>query len=339
MNPVDERAALLQARVRRWQEDGWIAPETADRITAAIPARGKFHGVVVQVVFFVLTAVALLAFVAFLHVIRAPVPGLVAGATALAAGEWLIRVRRWYATGVEAALWLGGLIAAITELPRSGEPESLLVIAAAAAIAAVRVRNPLFGVLAAGLVSGWAEERLDAGVLAALVFAGAGVAGVCRSWRRPSTEWFFGGLALIMPVVGRMFAGAEWRVTTILLYGAFGAAALVAGLRIRHHAPLLGGLAGVAIAAVDTFDRTRLAPEWQLAMGGALLLALSMTVSRVLRNRREGVVAVPAKLTRLDDALEIGGAVVATQASAAEPPADGPRGDGRFGGAGATGDY
>lgn len=294
----------------------------------------RTHGLIARVVFFGLTAVGLFAFVQLLEVFGVGKPGIPAGAIALAAAELLIR-RRWWWTGVEEALWLGAMLALIAELPSSGRPESLLVIAAACALPGLRVRNPLFGAAAAVLVVAYFEKRFDLGAIAALLLAFVAVLALLRTWRRPSTEWLWIALAIVLPIAGRVYADEVWRVVTITLYASFGAATLLLAIRRRHHALFLSGAIALAIAATDFAEKIAVPVEAKLAFAGTLLLVGSWLLARALNDRRTGIVITPAKLTQFDDELEVAATISIPQQNFDQRMESG----GRFGGAGATGDY
>src|SRR5947207_8272115 len=112
----------------------------------------KRMSLLAEVVFFVLTSVAIAASRVFL-------PGWFVMIGCIAGAEFLIRAYHFWRTCVESALWIGGLYAFIFSLPSSGKPEALLVLAAAAAIAGWRVRNALFGTMAACLVVAYLAVR------------------------------------------------------------------------------------------------------------------------------------------------------------------------------------
>lgn len=341
MTADHERAALLRARAERWRDERVIDAAQEREIVGHFDQPWRTHGLLVQAVFFVLTCVAQAALYALLDTFDVPKPGLVLGVGAIAMAEHLIRRRRWFGTGVEAALWLGAMFALISELPRSGTPESSLVIAAAVAIAAYRVRNPFFGAGVAGVLVYYAEDRFDAGVVAALGFGALAMLALLRTWRRPSAETLWTCVAIILPLAGRLAADPYWIALTIPLYAVYGLVALFLGVTRRHHALLLAAAAGLGIAAFDFANRIALPPEAKLTVGGLVLLLTSWGVSRALRERTAGLVVTQEKLTTLDDALEIAGALATAHATRADPPVDGgrPEGGGGFGGAGATGEY
>ena len=295
----------------------------------------RTHGLLLRAVLFVLTVVGALAFYWLLDAFDFERPGLVTAACALAVAELLIHLRRWWWTGVEEALWLVGTYALVSELPSSGRPEALLVLALAAAVPGWRVRNPLFGAAAAVFVAQYFEKRFDLGVVAAIVIAALAVLALLRTWRRPSTEWLFIALAVALPVAGRAEADPIWRNVTIILYAAFGAATLYLAIRNRHHALFLSGALALAIAATDFAEPIALPLEAKLAAGGALLLVGSWLAARALKEKTTGLVATPAKLTTFDDDLELAATIAIPQQSFDQQMESG----GQFGGAGATGKY
>jgi hypothetical protein len=295
----------------------------------------RTHRLLLRAVLFFLTLLGVAAFYWLLDEYDVARPGVITGVLSIAAAELLIRVRRWWWTGVEEALWLASTFALVSELPESGTPEAMLVLALAAAIPGWRMRNPLFGLLAAGFVVQWFEKRFDLGVVSALLMAAIAVAALLRTWRRPSTEWLGIALAIGLPVVGRAVAGEQWRTVTIILFGAFGAATLLLAIRKRHHALFLSGGVAFAIAAVDLGEKMPLANEAKLAVAGGLLLVGSWLVARRLHGRTTGIVATPAQLTSFDDQLQVAATLSLPQQNFGQTMESG----GRFGGAGATGDY
>ena len=298
------------------------------------PAGWRTHGLIARVVFFVLTCVGIAAFYGLCDIVKAPLPGVITALAAIGSAEILIG-RRWFFTGVEEALWLGAMLSLISELPRSGTPESSLVIGAAVGIAGARVRNPLFGTAAVIFATIWAEGRLDMGVLAALLIGAAALLALLRTWLRPSTEWLWIAIALAMPFAGFAHADAEWRNTTVVLYLAYGTLALLLGLKRRHHAFFLASIAAFAIAAIDLLERIDAPAEVKLAVPGLALVALAYALTRALRDRRQGFVVTPEQLTPIDGALEIAATLVVKPPAASTTP---PRDEGgSFGGAGASG--
>ena len=333
MNAQHERNLFLRARLRG---EG----VRNDGVAAQLDVPWRTNGLLAQAAFFLLTCIGLGAFYGLLHVVDLGGEGIVAGVVAIGLAEYLIGARRWFFTGVEAALWLGGLFALISELPSSGKPEAMLVIAAACSIAGARVRNPLFGALAAVFIVQYFEKRFDLGVLCALVIALVACIALLRTWRRPTTEALWIALALVMPIAGRFHADRDWRDTTVALYAVFGIIALSLAIARRHHALFLAAMIALAIACADFAEKLNDWPnETKLAIGGALLLVVAFAMSRALRGRTHGLVLTPIQLTPFDDAAEIGATLALQPTTSAPAPQPQPAGGGQFGGAGASGDY
>jgi hypothetical protein len=311
-----------------------VAEERALLLPIPQPTTWRTHGLLLRCTLFILTCVGVLAFNVLLDRLYVPRQGIVAGVLCIALAEWLIRAR-WFWTGVEEALWLGGIFSMISELPSSGAPEASLVLASGAAVAGARVRNPLFGAAAAILVAHYFEERFDLGVVAALAIALLAVIALLRTWQRPSNEYLFILIAIALPIFGRSASDEIWRNVTIILYVAFGGLTLFLAIRRRHHALFLAGGVAVAIAAFDSHEFVAAPAEAKLAFAGALLLVGSWLVSRALHGRTRGIVATPAKLTPFDDELEIAATVSIPRPEGESAPERG----GEFGGAGATGKY
>jgi uncharacterized membrane protein len=332
MNAQHERNFFLRARLCG---DGLLN----DTLAAQLEVPWRTNGLLGQAAFFVLTCVAIGAFYGLLNVLDIEPEGVITGVAAIVLAEYLIGSRRWFFTGVEAALWIGGVFSLISELPSKGTPESMLVLAAGAAIPGARVRNPLFGALAAIFIMFYAEKRLDLGVLCALVIALIGCIALLRTWQRPTTEALWIALTLVMPIAGRFNADRDWRNTTIVLYAIFGIIALSLAIVRRHHAHFLAAIIAFAIAGADIAEKITAAEEAKLAVAGVLLLAIAFAISRTLRDHTHGFVLTPIQLTPFD-AAEIA-ATLAAQPSAPAPAAEPApvSGGGNFGGAGASGDY
>lgn len=318
MNAEQERARAINNR--------WPA--------AQLPQPWHGYGLIGQIVFFLLTIAGIFAFYALTR------GELLTSAVCLALAEFLINGRRWFGTGVEAALWIGGLISAVTALPNTGAPEGNLLVAAAAGIAGFRVRNPVFGAAAAYFVTRYFEDRFDLGTLAALLIAVMALAALHRTWKRPSTEWLFIALVVTMPFAGWSHADSRWSTLTIALHAAFAAICFTCAVWKRHHGMFAGGAAAAIVAVSVLHERLRLPEELILAVAGATLLAASLLTARLLRGRTRGFVITREALTPFDDDLEGLATIAAAPAhSAGNPPEGRPQGDGGFGGAGATGDY
>jgi hypothetical protein len=132
-------------------------------------------------------------------------------------------------------------------------------------------------------------------------------------------------------------------VAAVVLLLALGTAMLLAGLRRRRHAPLLGFMGCVACLAVELRLATTLATETWLILYGLAALVVGVGLDRYLRQPRNGLTS--AALTQREgplDLLQTAGAAVLAQRSAPESPRTEPAvtaGEGRFGGGGASGSY
>lgn len=316
--------------------------ELGSRRVATTPLVWRSNGPMLSLVFFALTCAAIAASWGFLALLFDEAKGtswLIAVA-ALVSGEFLIRRRRFFGTGVESALWLGGLFAIIFGLPGEGSVEVLLLFAAASAIAGFRMRNALYGALAVVFVLSYLESR-NLGAMAAA--AGIGVATIAlialaRRWQRPSTEMLWIALLVISPVAAAIAALDHLSVSWSAPFAALSATALVAALTLRHHGALVAAAVNLVIATaiLEAHDVLPFERQWRLMIGGAVLLMVSGLVTRLLRNRTGGIVVTPEALTRFDEELQIVGTISLQPRGEAELAED--RG-GRFGGAGATGDY
>lgn len=298
----------------------------------------RTNGIIGQCVFFVLTCIGLGAAFGLLSLFELPKQGVFMGVAAIALAEVLI-AKRWFFTGVETALWVAGLGALISELPRSGTIEALLVVAAAAAIAGARLRNPLFGTIAAVLVLAYVEQRFDLGLIFALGVALLACVALLRTWQRPTTEWLWIALTIVMPIAGRFTADEKWRFMTIALYLVYGAVALVLALTRRHHALFFSAMIGLAIAGIDLREFFPAPAEVKLAASGFALLAIAFVISRALRDRTRGFVLTPLQLTPFDDAIEASATLALRPEVSTAPPPEPVQGGGSFGGAGASGDF
>ena len=336
MNASEERAHALHARAARWRAAGMIDASAEGRVKAELPQPWRVNSIPLQVVFFVLTAIGVGATYGMLNLLHVPFEDVVIGVIAIVASEALVR-RGWFRTGVEAALLISGLISLITALPSSGEPEALLVIAAAFVIAAARLRHALFALVAIILIMVWSEVRFDIGLVVALALAAVAALSLVRRIVRPSTEATLTLVVLVLPIAGRFAADTQWRPMTIALMAAYGAFALLLGIVRRNHALLFASIIAIAIAAIDVSQYMRLVAEAKLAIAGTILLGTAFAIHRLLRDRTRGFVLHDELLPPGDDTLELA-ATIAMQPGV-DAPAPEREGGGGFGGAGASGDY
>ena len=298
------------------------------------------HGIILSIVFFGLTILALLAFYSLAQ-------GIATGVVAIAVAEWLIHRKRFFGTGIEAALWIGALVALITELPSSGKPEALLVFAAAFALAGFRVRSALLGSAATLLVLVYIAVKTQAawppvafGMAMALIAAVA----LQREWQRPSSERLFAAVMIVMPVAAEIAWLIDGKGTAVLAFGALAAILFALGIRTRDRVTLATAGLTAGIAAYEARELLDFPLEAKLIAAGALLMAIAVAIARALRGRTSGFVIEPSAVTPYDEAMQILGTLPAAHvAPAPAEAAAGPdlnSGDGSsFGGAGAGGGY
>lgn len=347
---AEERAHAIADQLDDWQ----LPDDELRALRARLATPWRRNSTFVAASFFGLTAFAMLALTALCKSIGAT--EFAAAAIAVACAEYMILRRRMYGSGIESALWLGGLLAFIAGLPRSGADEALLVIAAAFALAGWRMQNAIFATIgviftACYFVAVW-DGAHDYWRVAVLPLALAATAIVVKRWRfsRPWIDAFWSYVAIVMPLVaeigGRITTyDSKGHVEYALTYAILGTIALVAGLRLREHALLIAAAVSFAIMSFEAYDLVDAPLEWELIAGGALLLGLAAAVARALRGRTTGFVTTPARLTRYDELVKLGGTMAMGQAMHGKPAESEPGVSGTaggadsFGGAGATGDY
>jgi uncharacterized membrane protein YgcG len=143
------------------------------------------------------------------------------------------------------------------------------------------------------------------------------------------------------PMHASSFAAGRWVV--VLLLSALGVTMLIAGLRRRRHAPLLGFLGCLAGVAIELRFATGIATEAWLIGCGLLTLIAGVGLDRYLRESRNGFTSqrLMARESPLD-VLQTAGAAVLTHGShvsAPQPETSVTGGGGRFGGGGASGSF
>jgi len=298
------------------------------------------RGTILSLVFFVLTSLAVAATFFLFDQLSLP-KGWLTAILCIAVAELLIRRFHFAGRGIQSALWLGGLFAFIFGLPSEGQPEGLLLFAVACAIAGARVRNPLIGALSAVFAIAYLDLRHwdVAALLAGIVIAAIALCALAREWQRPSTE-----VLLVALMMASLIAGAWGTVAAYtspawsLAYVAFALAAFALGIRFRHRQALFGGAIAIVIASIMLREVFNFAVEWKLILAGASLFAIAAAISRLLRGKTTGFVVTPVESSYEEALRLIGTTALAPQvATNAAPEPVG--GGGKFGGAGATGDF
>lgn len=320
-------------------EERWMELERR-KLVKREDGRWRTNGLLVRVVLFVFTSLTIAA--AFLLFAEWKLPkGILTAAICLAVAELLILRFRFFGTGVESALWIGGLFAIIFGLPGPSKPEALLLFAAACAIAGFRMRNAIFGAGVAGFVIAYLAEKhwYAAAAILGLAIGLVSLLALRREYRRPSTEMLISALLIIAPIAGAMTTAETLPVYWALAYVAAACACLMFGGKYRMHAPLIAAAVHIAVVVATLIATNFLVwNEWWTIIAGAILFGVAAIMTRELRGRTTGIVTTRYELTGFDDELRIA-STVALQPKTEAPPADGGGGGGRFGGAGATGDY
>jgi len=293
------------------------------------------------IAFFVLTLLAITAFDRFCRLLFLP-EGWVTAIVAIAVAELLILRARMWGTGVESALWIGGLFAFIFALPSSGKPEAILTFVAAAAISGWRVRNALFGALAVVLLTVYlmAREWPWSAMLFSVAVAVVALLALVRTWKRPSTETLWNILAVVMPVAalagGLQANQLKSDVRVVALFIALAGFALAIGIRRRVRGAIVAGVVSIASAGVAAHDFIPFSTETRLLLVGAAALAIAGAIARALRGRERGFVLTPTSSAR-ETLLAVMPALLPTSSAPSSPqPVSG---GGTFGGAGSSGQF
>ena len=320
-------------------KNAWPTPEE-ERAKA-----WRHMSLVVQIVFFFLTLFAMSALYGFCSLLHLPAGGVLL-VSSIAVAELLIWRAHFWRTGVESALWLGGLYAFIFSLPHSGKPEALLVLAAAAGLAGWRVRNAIFGALAAVLVVVYFAAIHAHWTALFLAFAIALIAlgGQTLEWKRPSAEFLWQTVSLVMPVAGyvaMIFRDSHFtdgRVVALFL--GLAVVFAIVGIRRRLRVPFVVATIAIAIAIIEAHDYMPVSVEAELIMFGAIAMAIAGAILRSLRDKKTGFVLGVAKQSDLRDALSVAPTLLSVHGSAGGPTSSQHAGGGgEFGGAGASGKY
>jgi hypothetical protein len=298
--------------------------------------------IVMQAVLFLLTTIGVAALYWLCDVLDLP-KGWVTLIVSLGAAEILIWRGRFWRTGVEAALWIGGLFAFIFSLPSSGKPEAILVFVAAAAIAGWRVRNALFGVVAfvLGTVYLMAKDWPWSAFAFATLITLIAVFALTRIIQRPSTEALWEVAVIVMPVAAfpAVKSTTSPSLRVIVLYAAFAALFVIVGIRTRSRVLLIATVVAAAIAGIEARNFIPLSDEMRLIVAGTAVLAIATAVMRRLRGREHGFVIGEPKRSELQEIMTVAPAILSVHGGEAAATPQHTGGGGDFGGAGASGDY
>lgn len=323
-----------------------IPTAAEERLMAAgAPAPWKSYSLLPRIGFFILAAICALALFGFFAVVgNGRFAAVFGGLIAIAAAELLIRKFRFFAAGLEEALWLIGALEIAGGIFGIREwRTTLFAFGIASIVAAVRLLNPLCALLGAFLIA-FRFQPFEAFYCSAVAAAALALLPFPR--RRPSVEHSLGALAVVMPLPAYFFAKDDRfvfdpRIAAALLI--YAAAALILGLRFRLHAPLLALFPALGCFAYEVRELTGMPLEARLIVWGGVVLAISIVVERLLKTPRNGLTSRQLKDDKLFDLLQLAGtvAIAPHHQKPAEP--SGPQletGAGSsFGGAGAGGDF
>lgn len=313
------------------------------------PTQWKSFAMFPRIGFFILSTICAAALFGFIAAMvgNGRAGAIVAGVMAVAVAEVLIAKYRFFAAGLEEALWFTGVmgIAGCLVPNSAGWRVWLTVFGAASLVAAVRLLSPFCAVLGAVLVP-FCLQGFAAPFCA--VVAAIALALLPLPRRRPSGEHTIGALAVVMPLAAYLFARAgnfeifDVRIAAALLL--YAVAALVVGIGFRLHAPLLALFPTLACLAYEARELSGLSLEMRLVAWGGVLLGVSIAVERVLKTPRHGITSRQLKDDKLGDLFQLAGTVaIAPHGKPAEAAQGGPQietgGGSSFGGAGARGDF
>lgn len=321
-----------------------VAEERLMAVGAPVP--WKSFSMLPRIGFFILSTICSIALFGFIAATigNGKAGALIAGVMAIAAAEVLIGRFRFFAAGLEEALWFAGAIGIADSFTPVGARWQtwLTVFGIASLVAAIRLLNPFCAVLGAVLIP-FRFESLAAPFCALVALVALALLPLPR--RRPSTEHTIGALAVVMPLAAYLFAkdGKEDLfdplVAGALLLYALGA--LIVGVRFRLHAPLLALFTTLGCFAFEVRELSGLSLEARLIVWGTVLLGVSIAVERYLKTPRRGITSRQLRDDKLGDLLQLAG-TIAIAPHQKPPEQGGPQlesGGSSFGGAGAGGDF
>ena len=320
-----------------------VAEERLMAVGAPVP--WKSFAIFPRIGFFILSSICAAALSGFIAAtFRSGHAGaLIAGVMAIAAAEILIGRFRFFAAGLEEALWFVGVMEIAGRfIPVGASWETwLTVFGVASLVAAVRLLNPFCAVLGAVLIP-FLFGSLAAPFCALIALVALALLPLPR--RRPSIEHTIGALAVVMPLAAYLFAKDGTFVFDPLVAGAlllYAVGALIVGVHFRLHAPLLALFPTLGCLAYEVRELSGLSLEARLIVWGSVLLGVSIAVERYLKTPRHGITSRQLRDDKLGDLLQLAGTVAIAPH---DKPAEhgGPRlesGGSSFGGAGTGGDF
>ena len=343
--PSEERRIAMAGRAKRWERAGFVTHEEKEAIEAAGKTMWRTARLPPRLGFFVLTWIALLALGAFIGLFTAGAGPVIVGFGGLVFAEILILDRHFFRSGIEEALWLGGLAEIVRELwlvlPLETTAAVLLCIAAVLLVAGLRLLNWMM--MLAGLafliasVASFTGTLVAAG-LAMSVLTLVAAAMQLRNLERPFWEKLSAWIAVLGPLAAAVLTRYESVSLAIAIAAAFAVLLLLFGIAYRSHALIAGGALSGLFLGVEAFIAIEMAIEWELIAGGAVAFAVAALLDRWLRTPRRGITSHPLDREGFGALTELG--IIGLIAPSPLPEAAHREGEGgAFGGAGASGEY
>jgi len=337
----EERLLEVRGRAKRWTKSGLLSPTGAEGVGRLAP-RWKESGRFARVAFFFLTLLCVGAFYGIQAVPDFGPRGWFTALAAIGVAELLVNRAGFLRTGVEEALYIGGLYAFILGLPGPPRNEGLLLFAIATLVAGLRFANAFFvaGSVAWTLVYAVTEWDESSAMLLALAVAVIAAIISRKTFERPLVDRSLAWITLMAPPLAVAFYFDDEWMAFIWIAAVVAVALGVAGVLGRTHPPLVASLMTGAFVVTELTRRSDLALRSALFAWGVGIGIVAIAAERLLRGRRTGITS-----TRLLDdpesrLLELAGtiAIAPTKAAAPREPGFEP-GGGEFGGGGASGTY
>lgn len=338
----EERLLEIRGRAKRWKASGLVGEEGAAAIAALVPG-WKSSGIFARGAFFLLGLLCVGALFGIQEVAHFKADGWVTAAVAIGLAELFIDHYGFLRTGIEEALYIGGLYAIIFGFHGPPRNEGLILFAIATLIAGLRLANAFFAAGSVAFMIGYVATEWSTTTAAWVAIAVAVAAATASAVRfeRPFVDRTFDWLTMLASVATiALYYDVE---PSIVLAGAVVALVVLAtiGLASRAHPPLVSSMLLGGFAVTEACRNGAWPLRNQLLLWGIAIGLFALVAERILRERKAGLTS--RKL--LDDPesglLQIAGTIAITPARATPPQPSGgfKPGGGGFGGGGASGEY
>jgi len=345
----EEREIAVEPLLRGAQKRGWLAAAERKGAIDALAKEWRRARTIVRIVGFVVGVILVASLFGLLLILEMPGKGIATAIVSIGVAEVLIVRGRFWKSGIEEVLWIGGLFAIIFDLPGPARNEGLLLLAFASLLAAIRLLHPWFATAFVGFVVMYVATEFERDLVAATVVYSVGAVALLlltRKWRMPFVENALSMIVLCsLPLAYVLLRFvSEVGSDLSLLAGASSVIVFFAsGLALKHRAALWGALLTSGLVLFEAATRIGLAPEWKWLIAGVALVALAQLVDRLLRDRESGITSRREPVGEIYALAETAAAYAASVASRPAqpdpPPPDRQSGGGGFGGAGASGEY